>query len=100
MRGQFGRAERGQFRRALTHYLKIVFARNMLPAPKFHFAIQNAIDHGCTFPFVLPNIPDRGLIDTAGQCAQQWMGDYYPVAVWCDKSTFVHGGWQACMKGR
>jgi len=26
------------------------------------------------------------------------MGDYYPVAAWCDKSTFVHGGWQACIE--
>ncbi len=81
-------------------YLKIVFSRNMLPAPKFHFAIQNAIDALRTFEFVLPNIPARDKIDTAEQCAQQVMRDYYPVADWCDKSTFVHGGWQACVKGK
>ncbi|HME45273.1 MAG TPA: hypothetical protein VKF36_19425 [Syntrophorhabdales bacterium] len=84
-----------------AQYLKIVFARNMLPAPNFPFSIQKAIEKkGCTFPFDLPYIPARDVIDTAGQCAQHVMGDYYPVAAWCDKSTFVHGGWQACMKQR
>ena len=83
-----------------AQYLKIVFARNMLPAPTFPFSIQKAIAKGCTFPFDLPYIPARDVIDTAGQCAQQVMGDYYPVAAWCDKSTFVHGGWRACMKGK
>jgi hypothetical protein len=82
-----------------AQYLKIVFSRNMLPAPNFPFTIQNAIARGCTFPFDLPYIPQRDLIDTAGECAQQVMGDYYPVAVWCDKSTFIAGGWQACIKG-
>ncbi len=83
-------------------YLKVVFSRNMLPAPNFHFAIQNAIEppNKCTFEFDLPYIPARDKIDTAGQCAQQVMGDYYPVAAWCDRSTFVHGGWQACVKGK
>lgn len=84
-----------------AQYLKIVFSRNMLPAPNFPFSIQNTLKkEGCTFPFDLPTIPARELIDTAGQCAQSVMGDYYPVAVWCDKSTFVHGGWQACVKGK
>jgi hypothetical protein len=27
------------------------------------------------------------------------MKEYYPDAVWCDRSTFIHGGWQACIKG-
>jgi hypothetical protein len=26
------------------------------------------------------------------------MGAYYPVALWCDKSTFIHGGWSACIQ--
>jgi hypothetical protein len=26
------------------------------------------------------------------------MGDYYPVALWCDKATFVAGGFDACLK--
>jgi hypothetical protein len=82
-----------------AQYLKIVFSRNMLPAPNFRFSIQKTIEHHCTFPFDLPDIPQRDLIDTAGQCAQKVMGDYYPVAVWCDKSTFIAGGWRACIKG-
>lgn len=59
-----------------------------------------AIEAGCTFPFELPYIPKREDMDKAGQCAQQVMRDYYPAAVWCDKSTFVHGGWRACVKGK
>ena len=43
--------------------------------------------------FELPNIPDQTLIDETGPCVQRVMGDYYPVAAWCDNSTFVHGGW-------
>lgn len=61
-----------------------------LPAPNFSHSIQSAILN-------LPNIPDRAALDEAGRCAQQVMGDYYPVAAWCDKSTFTHGGWQACI---
>jgi hypothetical protein len=79
-------------------YLKIVFFRNMLPAQSFPFSIQKAINEAhCNFDFVLPNIPKRDELKPAGQCAEHAMGDYYPVAVWCDKSTFVHGGWQACI---
>ena len=82
------------------HYLKVLLFRNMLPAPDFPFSVQKAIDPGgCTFEFTLPNIPDRDVIDQQGPCAQQVMGEYYPVAVWCDKSTFIHGGWQACING-
>lgn len=77
-----------------------LFFRNMLPASNFRFAIQNAIKAGCTFDFNLPYLPDRQLVDRAGKCAQRAMGDYYPVAAWCDESTFIHGGWMACLKGR
>ena len=79
-------------------YPKLVFFRNMLSNPSFPYSIQNAAAKGCTFDFTLPYIPDRRAIDTAGQCAQQVMGDYYPVAVWCDMSTFLYGGWQACIR--
>jgi hypothetical protein len=79
-------------------YPKLVVFRNMLPAPDFPFAVQNAIAAGCTFDFTLPKIPDSDDTETAGRCAQQVMGDYYPVAAWCDKSTFVRGGWRACLK--
>lgn len=81
-------------------YPKFVVFRNMLPATDFPYAIQDAWEAGCTFDLVFPNLPDRKALDEQGPCAQQVMGDYYPEAVWCDKSTFVHGGWQACIKGR
>jgi hypothetical protein len=76
----------------------------MLPAPGFPYAIQNVWaappDHYCTFDLSFQDLPKREDLDAKGPCAQEVMGDYYPVAVWCDKSTFVHGGWQACLKGR
>ncbi len=81
-------------------YPKLVFLRNMLPAPDFSHSIQSAIAAGCTFDFTLGVMPDRATVDKAGQCAQKVMGDYYPVAAWCDKSTFVRGGWQACIGKR
>lgn len=80
------------------HYPKLVMFRNMLSAPNFPFSVQNAIKlPACTFKFELPNIPQSDDTITAGQCVQQVMGDYYPVAAWCDKTTFIHGGWRACM---
>lgn len=82
------------------NYPKLMFFRNMLSAPDFRFSIQDAIEAGCTFKFELPNVPNSDDTITAGKCAQQVMGDYYPVAAWCDKSTFVAGGWKACIKGQ
>lgn len=81
-------------------YPKFLVVRNMLPATDFPYAIQDAWEAGCTFDLAFPDLPDRKALDDQGPCAQEVMGDYYPVAVWCDKSTFVHGGWQACIKGR
>lgn len=84
-------------------YPKFVVIRNMLPAPHFPYAIQNVWawkDHKCTFNMTFPNLPDRTVLDEKGPCAKSIMGDYYPDAVWCDRSTFEHGGWQACMSGR
>jgi hypothetical protein len=80
-------------------YPKLVFFRNMLPGPDFQYSVQNAITAGCTFKLNFPSIPERSDLDDAGQCAEGVMGDYYPVAAWCDKSTFIHGGWRACLKG-
>lgn len=81
------------------NYPKLMYFRNMLSASDFPFSIENAIKvPGCTFKFELPDIPNSDDTITAGKCVSQVMGDYYPVAVWCDKSTFVHGGWQACIK--
>ena len=80
-------------------YPKFVVLRNMLPAADFHNAVQDAWKKGCTFDLNFPAVPDRSAIDDQGPCAQGVMGDYYPVAVWCDKSTFLAGGFRACLKG-
>jgi hypothetical protein len=80
-------------------YPKLIFLRNMLSAPDFQHAVQNAITAGCAFKLNFPNIPDRSVVDEEGPCTQGVMADYYPVAAWCDKSTFIHGGWGACLKG-
>jgi hypothetical protein len=79
-------------------YPKFVVVRHMLPAANFHHAIQDAWKAGCTFKLEFPNVPDRTALDAQGPCAKDVMGDYYPDAFWCDKSTFVHGGWRACAK--
>lgn len=81
-------------------YPKLLFFRNMLPAPDFPHSIQRAVEKGCTFDLTLPNVPNSDATVPAGQCAQKVMGDYYPVSAWCDKSAFVAGGWQACISGR
>jgi hypothetical protein len=80
-----------------TSVPKLVFFRNML-GEHFPFSIQAAHKAGCTFEFNLPHIPVRADVAKSGKCAQQVMKDYYPVAVWCDESTFKSGGWQACIK--
>ena len=80
-------------------YPKMLILRHMLTADNFPYSMQKVItSEGCTFPFTLPYVPDQNRVDTAGQCAHGVMGDYYPVAVWCDKSTFIAGGFQACLK--
>jgi len=77
-------------------YPKFLAFRNMLPAADFDHAVQDVWKAGCTFDFEFPNLPDRKALDDKGPCAKAIMGDYYPDAFWCDKSTFVHGGWRAC----
>lgn len=81
-------------------YPKIIFFRNMLPAADFPYAIQNAIPvEGCTFEFSFPDLVlDRQEIDSAGECTQAVMADYYPVALWCDKETLRSGGFKACLR--
>ena len=85
-------------------YPKLVLFRNMLPAPNFRFSVQEALNpvNGCAFDFarIFPKIPASDDLETAGQCGQQVMGDYYPVAVWCDKSTFISRGFKACLGER
>lgn len=82
-------------------YPKFVVYRNMLPAADFHHAIQdvwNYKSNSCTFELNFPDLPNRKALDDKGPCAKAIMGDYYPDAFWCDKSTFVHGGWRACAR--
>jgi hypothetical protein len=86
-------------------YPKFVVLRNILPSPEFAHAAQdvwNATDASgeqyCTFDFSFSDTPDRHDLDAVGPCAQAIMGDYYPVALWCDKATFRAGGFQACLK--
>jgi hypothetical protein len=100
-------------------YPKLVFFRNMIPVARndtnyttaevpFPYAIQWVVK-GCplhcenpnaVINFTLPYVPQRADFTIPGQHAQKIMGDYYPVAGWCDKSTFVQGGWQACITGQ
>jgi hypothetical protein len=77
---------------------KIIFLRHLLPAPGFKNAVQNTIDAGCGITFDISNPPSQAVITGAGECAQQVMGDYYPVAVWCDVDTFKTGGWRTCFR--
>ena len=80
-------------------YPKIFVLRNQLPSLNFPFAIQNVFkEPNCSFDLNLPYFPSRNQVDAAGQCDQAIMRDYYPVAVWCDKSTFVAGGFRACLR--
>lgn len=75
---------------------KTIFLRNTLPSSDFSQSAQNAIAKGCGVNFNFPTPPTHDAITEAGQCTQQVMGDYYPVAAWCDRSDFRSGGWSAC----
>jgi hypothetical protein len=86
-------------------YPKFLVLRNILSSPDFAHAAQNvwnATDESgeqyCTFEFSFSDTPDRHDLDAVGPCAQEIMGEYYPVALWCDKATFRAGGFQACLK--
>jgi hypothetical protein len=85
-------------------YPKFLLFRNILSSPDFAHAAQNVWDardasgkQYCTFEFSFSDI-DRHYLDAVGPCAQAIMGDYYPVALWCDKATFRAGGFRACLK--
>ena len=86
-------------------YPKLVFFRHMLPADDFPYAVQRVVE-GCpdscvnndaVFDFTLPDLPSRPAISAAGPAVQRIMGEYYPVAAWCDRATVERGGWQACL---
>ncbi len=77
---------------------KFIMIRNLLPSADFSGSVQNAVARGCGFNFTLSPLPTQEQVKSSGQCAQGVMGDYYPDAVWCDRQTFVKGGWQACFR--
>jgi len=88
-----------------VQYPKFVVLRNTLPSPDFPHDAKDVWDawhdagYDCAFEFTLATeIVDREALDKAGPCAQDVMGDYYPVALWCDKATFRAGGFQACLR--
>lgn len=75
---------------------KTIFLRNTLPSTNFSQSAQSAIARGCAVNFNFPTPPAQDEITQAGKCTQEVMGDYYPVAVWCDRVDFSSGGWRAC----
>ncbi len=96
-------------------YPKAVFVRHLIPVPQngtnytrkeipFPHAIQwvvkgcpdNCVHKDAVIDFNLPWVPTRASVTAAGPKVQSIMGEYYPVAAWCDRSTFERGGWQAC----
>ncbi|MEE4239007.1 MAG: hypothetical protein V2I51_19985 [Anderseniella sp.] len=79
-----------------TNVPKLIFMRNLLASDDFSQSVQEAIKRGCWFDLQFPTPPTQDAIMGAGQCAQGVMGDYYPEAVWCDRKTFIKGGWRAC----
>ncbi len=98
-------------------YPKVIFLRNMYPVRSqaeyadipFQYAIQKVVENcylgsqaSCKYPkatidFSVPNLPPRADVDRAGPRVQKIMGDYYPVALWCDKAVFEREGWQGCL---
>jgi hypothetical protein len=77
---------------------KTIFLRNTLPSSDFSESVQEAIAKGCGVDFNFPTPPTQDGITKSGECTQKLMGDYYPMAVWCDKDVFIQRGWKACFK--
>lgn len=77
---------------------KAIVLRNTLPSENFSQSVQNAVAKGCGLDFNFTAPPAQDEIAKAGECAQNVMGDTYPVAVWCDRPKFVSGGWQECFR--
>jgi hypothetical protein len=77
---------------------KFMFVRHLLSSPDFKNAAQNAVEQGCAVEFTFPTPLTQEQITASGKCAKQVMGDYYPIAVWCDVETFKTGGWRACFR--
>jgi hypothetical protein len=79
-------------------YQKLFALRHILPSDEFKYDVKDAREAGCMFDFAFPAIPERYVIDDVGPVCEAAMGDYYPVALWCDKATFVAGGFDACLR--
>ncbi len=99
-------------------YPKLMFLRNMFPVRSeaqyadipFQYAIQKVVvdcylgsQAACKYPnatidITLPKLPPRSDVNRAGPLVQRIMGDYYPVAAWCDKSVFERDGWRGCLQ--
>jgi hypothetical protein len=77
---------------------KTMLVRQLVSSPDFRNSAEEAINQGCGVPFTLSTPPTQQEILTSGKCAQQVMGDYYPIAVWCDLDRFKAGGWRACFR--
>jgi hypothetical protein len=78
-----------------VQYPKFLVRRNILPSDGFPYDVKDAWA-ACSFDYTFP--PNRDDLDAVGPCAQGVMGDYYPVALWCDKATFPAGGFDACLR--
>ena len=75
-----------------------IFLRYLLPSPDFPHSIQQAVAQGCGVDYDFPIPPSHDAIAQAGQCTRNVMGDYYPIAAWCDSDIFIARGWKACFK--
>jgi hypothetical protein len=75
---------------------KTIFLRYLLASPDFPHSIQRAVAQGCGADFKFPSPPSHEGIAEAGECTQEVMGEYYPVAVWCDRDVLRESGWKAC----
>jgi hypothetical protein len=77
---------------------KTIFLRYLLPSSGFPHSIQQAVARGCGVDYNFPTPPSHDAIAQAGQCTRNVMGEYYPLAAWCDSDIFIARGWKACFK--
>lgn len=75
---------------------KTIFMRYLLPSPDFPHSIQRAVEEGCGAEWHFPTPPSQEAITGAGECTRKVMGEYYPLAAWCDTATFRQKGWKGC----
>jgi hypothetical protein len=81
----------------LKKQANILIFRNMLPADDFTPTVQGAaLQPGCLVDNEQHQTVPRSDVERGGACAANYMGDYYPRAVYCDKRVLATQGWQAC----